>query len=237
MTPSEMLDMSEYYSKKLSSNLLKRCYDIAPKRVQQYFESETNFVLEHISNSDLVLELGCGYGRVLKKLIPNSSQVIGIDISRDSLDFGMKFTEYHPRCHLIQSNAEKLPFPDNSIDRVVCIQNGISAFKIEPIELIQESIRVTKDGGICLFSSYSDKFWGHRLEWFKLQADAGLIGEIDWDLTSDGIISCKDGFSAITFRSEDFTDMTTQLGLNSRVVEVDNSSLFCVIFVTEISTV
>lgn len=223
--------MSDYYSKNLSSNLLKRCYDIAPKRVQQYLESETSYVLEHISNSDIVLELGCGYGRVLKRLIPNSSQVIGVDISRESLDLGIEFTGHHPRCHLIQSSAEKLPFPDKSIDKVVCIQNGISAFKIEPFELIRESIRVTKESGECLFSSYSDKFWEHRLEWFKLQVNAGLIGEIDWNYTSDGIISCKDGFKATTFRQGDFNNLSSQIGFNSRIVEIDNSSIFCVIVV------
>ena len=223
--------MSEYYSKNLSSNRLKRCYDIAPQRVQKYLESEINYILEHICNTDIVLELGCGYGRVLKRFIPHSSEVIGIDISRESLELATEYTEYDPRCHLCQTSAEKLPFPENSVDKVVCIQNGISAFKIEPIELIQESIRVTKEGGVCLFSSYSDKFWPHRLEWFKVQADAGLIGEIDWDLTSDGVISCKDGFKATTFRPDDFTNLSSQLGLNSRVVEVDNSSVFCVISV------
>ncbi|MBE0525387.1 MAG: class I SAM-dependent methyltransferase [Candidatus Thorarchaeota archaeon] len=223
--------MSEYYSRKLSSNNLKRCYDIAPPRVQQYLESEMKYILDHISNSDTVLELGCGYGRVLKKLVPCSSQVAGVDISRESLNLAIEFTECHPRCHLIHSSAEKLPFPDNSIDKVVCIQNGISAFKIEPIDLIQESIRVTKEGGGCLFSSYSDKFWKHRLEWFQMQADAGLIGEIDWDFTSDGIISCKDGFKATTFRPDDFNNLSSQLGINSKVVEIDNSSIFFVISV------
>ena len=228
MTLSERLEMSEYYSRKLSSNLLKRCYDIAPKRVQQYLESEVNYVLEHISSSDVVLELGCGYGRVLKRLIPNSSDVIGIDISRENLELATVYIEYDLRCHLIHTSAEVLPFPENSVDKLVCIQNGISAFKINPLELIQESIRVTKSGGVCLFSSYSDKFWDHRLDWFRLQADAGLIGEINWDLTSNGIISCKDGFKATTFRLADFANLTSHLNLDTQILEIDESSVVCV---------
>lgn len=223
--------MNEYYSKNLSSNLLKRCYDIAPNRVQQYLESETNYVLKHINNSDSVLELGCGYGRVLKKLLLSSSEVIGIDTSRESLDLATEYTRSDPRCHLLQASAENLPLPENSVDKVVCIQNGISAFKVGPKELIQESVRVTKAGGECFFSSYSPNFWDHRLDWFKMQADEGLIGEIDWDLTKDGVIFCKDGFKATTFREADFIGLTSQLNLDVQVLEVDDSSVFCVITV------
>lgn len=219
--------MNAYYSDKLASNNLKRCYDIAPPRVEEYLKSEMEYVLEHIRSSDCTLELGCGYGRVLKKLLPFSSNVLGIDISYESLELASEFIENTSKCHLIQANAEKLPFPDNSIDKVVCIQNGISAFKIDPEQLVQESIRVTKEGGVCLFSSYSPKFWTHRLDWFQLQADAGLIGEIDQDQTKDGIIYCKDGFKATTFTSDDFQNIVSRLDIEATIIEVDASSIFC----------
>lgn len=224
---SEGEEMGDYYSKKLSSNLLKQCYDIAPGRVQRYLESETDYVLEHINRSDIVLELGCGYGRVLERLIPHSSKIIGVDTSSESLELAREYTNHHTNCYLMQATAEKLPFLDRSVDKVVCIQNGISAFKIEPLILMQECIRVTKSGGVCMFSSYSDKFWNHRLEWFKIQANSGLIGEIDWRNTKDGIISCKDGFRATTITSDDFNDLVAQLGAESTITEVDESSIFC----------
>ncbi|MFW9845082.1 MAG: class I SAM-dependent methyltransferase [Candidatus Thorarchaeota archaeon] len=221
--------MSDYYSKKLSSNLLKRCYDIAPERVQQYLESEVSFVIEHINKSDSVLELGCGYGRVLRKLLSCASNIVGIDISQESLGLAKEYTRKDLRCDLVQGSAEKLPFSENSIDKVVCIQNGISAFKVDPKELIQESIHVTKPGGMCLFSSYSPNFWDHRLEWFKMQAEEGLLGEIDWNQTKEGVICCKDGFKATTFAESDFIDIISQLNLDAYVVEIDSSSVFCVI--------
>ena len=223
--------MSEYYSTNLSSNLLKQCYDIAPRRVQQHLESEIDYVLEHTNDSDSVLELGCGYGRVLKKILPSSAEVIGIDTSRESLELASEYTMYNPRCHLFQTSAERLPFRENSFDKVVCIQNGISAFKIDPKELIQESIRVTKVGGLCLFSSYSPNFWKDRLEWFQMQADAGLLGEIDFEKTKDGIIACKDGFYATTYTKEDFENLMAQLDKEAMIVEVDRSSVFCIITV------
>ncbi len=223
--------MNDYYSEQLSSNNLKRCYDIAPSRVKQYLQSEVDYVLEHIQKTDHVIELGCGYGRILKDLLPVSSKVIGIDTSIESLIIAKDFVEQKIGCHLFQANAECLPLQDVSFDKVVCIQNGISAFNVDPLNLLKESIRITRKGGLCLFSSYSEKFWEHRIDWFKLQADAGLIGEIDWNRTSDGVISCRDGFTATTFRPEDFSNLSSQLNLDTRIIEIDSSSVFCVISV------
>ena len=60
--------MSGYYSQKLSAVRLKQVYDIAPPRVRQYLDAEVNHVLEKMHPGDLVIELGCGYGRILPKL-------------------------------------------------------------------------------------------------------------------------------------------------------------------------
>jgi 2-polyprenyl-6-hydroxyphenyl methylase/3-demethylubiquinone-9 3-methyltransferase len=216
----------DYYSIKLSANKLKQCYEIAPARVEQYLQAEIDHVKKHIKKSDSVLELGCGYGRILHHLLGSSKSVVGIDTSLESLELviGSPILE---SVHLAQMNAVSLGFRDSSFDKTICIQNGISAFKIDPAVLIAESVRVTKNGGTCLFSSYSDQFWKHRLEWFVLQSERGLLGEIDWDKTGDGVIVCRDGFKATTFREGDFHNLTKSLGLKSYIVEVDQSSLFC----------
>ncbi len=79
-----------------------------------------------------------------------------------------------------------------------------------------------------LFSSYSDRFWKARLEWFELQAEHGLIGEIDWELTRDGLIVCKDGFEAATVGPAEFRILASCLaGVQPVIEEVDDSSIFC----------
>jgi 2-polyprenyl-6-hydroxyphenyl methylase/3-demethylubiquinone-9 3-methyltransferase len=124
-------------------------------------------------------------------------------------------------------DALHLAFRDNSFDVVICIQNGISAFHVDQKELIKESIRVTKHSGMILFSSYSEKFWDHRLEWFQLQSEAGLLGEIDYEKTKDGMIICIDGFTATTLKPEQFLFLVSGLDVEAKVVEVDESSAFC----------
>ena len=116
---------------------------------------------------------------------------------------------------------------NKSFDLVICIQNGISAIKVSPEELVKEAIRVTKKGGVVLFSSYSEKIWEDRLNWFEIQAKQGLIGEIDYKATKNGNIVCKDGFTATTFTEEDFSKLTSNFNVNTRSYEVDNSSIFC----------
>jgi len=130
-------------------------------------------------------------------------------------------------CRLLGMNAVQLAFHDRVFDCVICIQNGISAFHVDQQALIRESVRVTKPEGQVLFSSYSDKFWEERLRWFHIQSEAGLLGEIDNERTGEGVIVCKDGFTATTLRPGDFLALTSGLNLKAQIVEVDESSLFC----------
>ncbi len=99
--------------------------------------------------------------------------------------------------------------------------------KINPRELLKESLRVTKNGGTILYSSYSEKFWNHRLEWFQIQSAYKLIGEIDYDKTKNGIIVCKDGFIAITYSGEEFLKLASNFNIQAEFHEIDNLIVFC----------
>jgi ubiquinone/menaquinone biosynthesis C-methylase UbiE len=219
--------MDNYYIETLSAERLQRCYEIVSPRVQQYLDTELNFVLEKIHPGDVVLELGCGYGRILPALARKARWVVGIDNSASSLLYGQTFLRNTPNSLLIQMDASQLAFIAKTFDVVVCIQNGISAFHTDQKSLMRESIRVTKQGGTILFSSYSEKFWHHRLEWFRRQSDEGLLGEIDYNKTKEGVIVCKDGFTATTVGREKFLELTSELDVDVKIQEVDDSSVFC----------
>lgn len=206
-------------------------YQLAPPRVKRHLDAEISFVVDRIGSSSIVLELGCGYGRVLERLASKAGLAMGIDSCNASLESARRRFEHTSRILLAQMDAATLGFGDGLFDAVVCIQNGISAFHIDPVNLIRESVRVTKSGGLVLFSSYSAKFWKDRLEWFRIQSEKGLIGEIDWNQTRGGEIVCKDGFRGTTFGPGDFTLLVAQLGLRCKISEVDNSSTFCEIIV------
>ena len=224
-----MESIFDYYLKTLTAEKLKKVYGQAPTRIVQYLNAEVDFIKKYAKIGDKVLELGCGYGRVLKKLSGLNCHLHGIDNSEDSIEFAQSYLSGNENIQLSVMNALELNYPDNKFDLVFCIQNGISAFHVDQSDLIKEAIRITKPDGQILFSSYSDKFWDDRLRWFKLQAETGLLGEIDLEKTGDGKIVCKDGFTTSTVTEQGFRGLLDSLEMSYKLVEVDNSSLFCVI--------
>ena len=138
-----MILLSQYYSDSLSAERLRRCYEIAPPRVARYLKAEIEHILTKIRPSDAVLELGCGYGRVLGGLLGKTKRIVGIDTSKASLDQAKKDLRDHSNLVLSQMNAVDLGFIAGWFDVVICIQNGISAFKVNWEDLLVESLRVT----------------------------------------------------------------------------------------------
>lgn len=216
-----------YYKEKLSARKLLRCYEIAPPRIKQYLDAEIQFVISHLRRTDTVLELGCGYGRVMKGLSQFVSRIIGNDISKESLELATSYMKSFQNYAVFLMDASRMSFRSGIFDAVLCIQNGISAFGVDKKELVAESVRVAKDNGIVLYSSYSPKIWEARLEWFRKQSQFGLVGEIDEERTRNGTIVCRDGFRATTVSGDRFVKLFNELGLDASIVEVDGSSIFC----------
>ena len=225
--------MEDYYQERLHGNKLRRCYDIAPPRIQQYLSAEISYTIRVLKHHGTGLELGCGYGRALQHFAPVAKMLIGIDTSQTNIELGLRILGVHQNCHLAVMNALDLAFPDSTFDNVICIQNGISAFHADKKSLVHESIRVTKAGGLVLYSSYSEKIWSQRLKWFEAQAEAGLIGPIDYEKTRDGTITCRDGFTATTVGKAEFEELVRGLPDDVHIEEVDDSSIFCLMEVRE----
>jgi SAM-dependent methyltransferase len=223
--------MTSYYSEKLSAERLKLCYDLAPPSVQRYLAAEIEHVRKRIRPTYRVLELGCGYGRVLRGLAQAAGMVVGIDTSLDSLRMAMVCLAGLSNIALAHMDAIELAFPAECFDLVCCVQNGISAFHVDQRALLCSAVTVTRPGGKVLFSSYADQFWRDRLEWFRIQASNGLVGEIDEAATGNGTIVCKDGFRATTVRPDGFRQLSQGLGTDVTIEVVAGSSVFCEISV------
>jgi len=223
--------MPGYYTEKLAAERLRACYDLAPPRTRAYLEAEIEFVLRRTRPSMVILELGCGYGRVLERLLPAVHVVFGIDTSLASLRLALQLMGGKPSLRLACMDALSMGFRDGVFDLTLCVQNGICAFAVDQQQLFREAFRVTRSGGRVLFSSYSAQFWEHRLQWFEIQSAQHLIGEIDQQATGNGVIVCKDGFRATTADRMTLEKLAAGLGVVPRITEVDSSSLFCEIVV------
>jgi len=222
----------QYYREKLSAKRLRQIYDLAPPRIRRYLKAEADHVRDALGPGDKLLDLGCGFGRVTAGWASKAGRVFNIDTAFESLKLGRRLLPDLDNVRWIAMNAACLALRDGCMDLTACIQNGISAFHVDPARLIAEAVRVTRPGGQVFFSSYSDRIWPDRLNWFRQQAAAGFLGEIDEDRTGDGVIVCRDGFTATTFGPERFQDLARQLGLAARILEIDASSVFCHILVS-----
>lgn len=102
----------------------------------------------------LILEAGCGTGRLCCLLAKDfsNSQVMGIDISLDSLKIANRLKEYSkiPNVSFEMGNLFRMSYPDNYFD-VVFNEGVIEHYSINSkpnyVDGVSEMIRVAKKGG------------------------------------------------------------------------------------------
>ena len=225
--------MEQYYrKKKLSARRLETAYQLASDRIRQYLQAEAEFVATFIRAGDRILELGCGYGRLMKDWARKAMRVTGVDTALESLQMAKVHIRDRSNFDVAAMSADLLGFHADAFDLTACIQNGIAVFQVPPERLVKEALRVTRPGGTVLFSSYSPKIWEKRLEWFRRQADHGLLGPLDEKATRHGTIVCMDGFKATTYDAAKFAALMERCHISAQIAEVDNSSIFCIIKVS-----
>ncbi len=220
--------MGNYYAESLNSQKLFQVYDTALPRIEQYFREEIDFVRRKLTGTERVLEVAAGYGRIVRELAPSCAEIVGMDISEDSVRMGREYLKGVPNASMVAMDAHKITFPPQSFDVTLCLQNALSAMRADD-EVIRSILDLLAPGGTAYFSTYSANFWEHRVAWFQEQADKGLLGELDMEKTRDGVIVCKDGFRATTQTPEEYEAIGQKSGYPYEVTEVDGSSLFLVI--------
>ncbi|KAF5061283.1 class I SAM-dependent methyltransferase [Oscillibacter valericigenes] len=216
-----------YYSEKLNAQTLFQVYETQIPRVKQYLQAEIEFVKRNLSKGQRVLELGAGYGRIVRELSPFCGSIVGIDISEENVALGRDYLKDYPNAGMVVMDVFQMNFPQ-AFDVILCLQNGLSAMRADST-VIHKVLETLAPGGTAYFSSYSAQFWDVRLKWFEEQASKGLLGEIDYGKSRNGVIICKDGFQSSTHSPEDFQEIGKRSGYPYQVREVDESSVFLII--------
>jgi len=115
-----------------------------------------NYILEHVPEKSIILDLGCGAGPVLTQLQAHDYNLTGIDYSHDMLQHARReLDEALNNVLLIRAECEKIPMPDNSFDFVVCL--GVISYAESIDTAIKELYRVLKPGGRVIVS-YRNKY-------------------------------------------------------------------------------
>ncbi len=96
------------------------------------------------SKKDVVLDLGCGTGRIAFTIVnkyPDIHQMIAFDREKRF----WKNTYYNARLEFIKGNCEVLPFEDNSIDIVFC--RYLFQHLRKATDVLKEIFRVLRQDG------------------------------------------------------------------------------------------
>lgn len=109
-----------------------------------------DLALEHVppKAGDTVLEVGCGGGVFLRRVMASGCHAVGIDHSPDMISGTARLNRRsvkEGRLALHQADAASLPLPDSFADKVFCL-NAFFFFP-EPEKSLREMARVLKPGG------------------------------------------------------------------------------------------
>lgn len=107
-----------------------------------------------INASDVILEIGCGVGRVGKTLSNRCSKWIGTDISGNMLKHAARRLKGRKNIELVELSTVGLnEIADNSIDVVYCIVVFMHLHEWDRYKYVQEAFRVLKPNGRCFFNN------------------------------------------------------------------------------------
>lgn len=139
---------------------------------------------KYVSKNSKILDVGCGYGRILNELFENGfTDLTGVDTAENMIKRGKR--EF-PQLNLIANPDGKIPFNNNSFDVVVlfgvltCIPTDESQK-----EFLNEVKRVLKPQGIIYVNDFLlNKSFKNWLEYKKAEKETGIYGVFK---THDGV--------------------------------------------------
>lgn len=112
-----------------------------------------------LSQQRVVLDLGCGIGRIAEELAPRVREVHGTDVSGRMIDAARRRCAPHANAHLVKGSGRDLgEYTDSMFDAVIAVdtfpyvrQSGAAVVA----EYFREASRVLKPGGEFVIFNYS----------------------------------------------------------------------------------
>lgn len=134
---------------------------------EKAFTIEKELLLRNISKDSVVLDIGCGFGRVVKSLAPHVKKIIGIDNDKEAIEKTKESVKDVNNVEIILEDAEELSFGDETFDVVDCMGGTISNLGDTKKKIFSEVKRVLKDGGLFFCSSWNDDALEERLKFYE----------------------------------------------------------------------
>lgn len=106
---------------------------------------------------DVLLDVGCGYGRLLRPLAGAVAHAIGLDIAPEPLRAAREFLRTCNNVTLVQGNGLSLhPVADQSVSAIVSVAVLQHLPRLAVIDYLEEFVRVLRPGGRACLQFFTD---------------------------------------------------------------------------------
>jgi len=138
--------------------------------------AELELLSRHLKPGAKVLDIGCGSGIPITKVLAKNYQVTGVDISQEQI---RRAKENVPGGRFIHADIMAMDFPDESFDAAVSFYTIFHLPREEHPELFRRTHKWLKPGGFFLATltheaeqAYTeDDFFGVRMYWSNYGLD------------------------------------------------------------------
>lgn len=122
------------------------------------FRVRLEVLTECLPSEDLTheywLDAGCGTGTLSRALAGHGARVVGVDAAPPMVEKARSFAERSTLAHLLEfhevHNIDRLPFPDQTFDGVLC--SSVLEYLADPDECLASFVRVLRPGGMLIVS-------------------------------------------------------------------------------------
>lgn len=184
-----------------------------PKLIQEFLDGEINFLKSYIKDKKDILEVGCGYGRLIKVLAPKSKKITGIDFSEPLLMRAKKNLSKTKNAKLLLMDGKKIDLPQNSYDYVLCLDSSFGNMPGIELRVIKQMKKICKKDGEIIISVFSQNAKKAQIQNYKR---IGLK-----NITNNGkAIHTAEGFYSRRFSKKDLKEIFASVGLKCKITKI-----------------
>lgn len=156
-------------------SIMKR-YDLTAHIYDMRYAEEQKLKIEaalremEIERQSAILDVGCGTGILFNYLAEKAATIVGLDISKRTLQQAKRKAKSFGNIHLVLADADKMPFKAAYFDYVF----GITVLQNmpNPAETLKEIMRVAKDFARIVVTGMKKAFTFEEFQ--KLISDVNL---------------------------------------------------------------
>lgn len=135
--------------------------------IKDWIRKENNYLKENVKKGAIVLDVGCGFGKNIKAIVNIAGKIVGIDNNKPLCEKIVKNLSKLKNVEFFCEDAQKMHFPNNTFDYVICMGNTFGDFAENKLKILKEMKRVVKSGGKIIISVYSEKALDVRKKEYK----------------------------------------------------------------------